>query len=285
MTTNILYRTSSTEANPVTTSIKGTPLTNLEVDANFKSIADNKAEKDGVGSTGTWPIGITGNAGTVTNGVYTTNKDATGGVAGLTLFKLNLKNSANTFTNFITNTTTAARTWTMPDKDGIVALASDITGTNSGTNTGDETLTTIKSKLGITTLSGSNTGDQTLGGLGAQAALVSGSNIKTVGGVSLLGSGDVPLGGTQTVVIVSTTSQTAVVGRHYVLTNVAATTVTLPAGVSGDMISVTTTGTLLTNVIAPNGAETIMEVAGSMTLDEASVTVTLRYLNSSWRII
>jgi len=35
----------------------------------------------------------------------------------------------------------------------------------SGTNTGDETITTIKSKLGITTLSGSNTGDQVLTGL------------------------------------------------------------------------------------------------------------------------
>lgn len=34
-------------------------------------------------------------------------------------------------------------------------------GTANGTNTGDETDATIKSKLGITTLSGSNTGDQT----------------------------------------------------------------------------------------------------------------------------
>ena len=32
----------------------------------------------------------------------------------------------------------------------------------SGTNSGDETATTIRTKLGITTLSGSNTGDQTL---------------------------------------------------------------------------------------------------------------------------
>jgi hypothetical protein len=36
----------------------------------------------------------------------------------------------------------------------------------SGTNTGNETATTIKTALGITTLSGSNTGDQTLSGLG-----------------------------------------------------------------------------------------------------------------------
>jgi hypothetical protein len=35
-------------------------------------------------------------------------------------------------------------------------------GALSGTNTGDETVTTIKTKLGITTLSGSNTGDQTI---------------------------------------------------------------------------------------------------------------------------
>ena len=36
----------------------------------------------------------------------------------------------------------------------------------SGENTGDETETTIKTKLGITTLSGSNTGDQDLRGMG-----------------------------------------------------------------------------------------------------------------------
>ena len=36
------------------------------------------------------------------------------------------------------------------------------TGTASGTNTGDETTATIKTKLGITTLSGANTGDQTI---------------------------------------------------------------------------------------------------------------------------
>ena len=44
-----------------------------------------------------------------------------------------------------------------------VAATGNVTGTNlSGTNTGDETATTIKTKLGITTLSGSNTGDQTI---------------------------------------------------------------------------------------------------------------------------
>ena len=43
----------------------------------------------------------------------------------------------------------------------ITSAESILLGNTSGTNTGDETVTTIKTKLGITTLSGSNTGDQT----------------------------------------------------------------------------------------------------------------------------
>jgi len=39
-----------------------------------------------------------------------------------------------------------------------------VIGNTSGTNTGDETTSTIKTKLGITTLSGNNTGDQDLSG-------------------------------------------------------------------------------------------------------------------------
>lgn len=54
------------------------------------------------------------------------NKDASSGYAGLTLFKLNLRNAANTITSFFTTAATVARTWTMPDKDGTVAMLSDI---------------------------------------------------------------------------------------------------------------------------------------------------------------
>jgi len=42
------------------------------------------------------------------------------------------------------------------------AQKSGVLSNTSGTNTGDETASTIKTKLGITTLSGSNTGDQTI---------------------------------------------------------------------------------------------------------------------------
>jgi hypothetical protein len=76
------------------------------------------------------------------------NKDASGGYAGLTLFKLNLRNAANTFTNFLTNTTTAARTWIMPDYDGTVAtLAGTETLTNKTINLSSNTLTGTKAQF------------------------------------------------------------------------------------------------------------------------------------------
>jgi hypothetical protein len=94
------------------------------------------------------------------------NKDSTGGYAGLTAFKLNVLNAAGNVKSFFTTIATVARTYTLPDKDGTIAMLSDITAT--GSNTGDETTATIKTKLGITTLSGSNTGDQTLASLAAE---------------------------------------------------------------------------------------------------------------------
>ena len=53
-----------------------------------------------------------------------------------------------------------------------------IVNATSGTNTGDETVSTIKTKLGITTLSGSNTGDQTdiTGNAGSATVLSAGAD-------------------------------------------------------------------------------------------------------------
>lgn len=50
------------------------------------------------------------------------------------------------------------------NKNYVTDAQATVIGNTSGTNTGDETITTIKTKLGITTLSGSNTGDQDLSG-------------------------------------------------------------------------------------------------------------------------
>lgn len=58
----------------------------------------------------------------------TSEKDATGGYAGLTLFKINFRNVANTFTSFLTNTNTAVRTYTFQNRDGTIADDTDLAG-------------------------------------------------------------------------------------------------------------------------------------------------------------
>lgn len=69
--------------------------------------------------------------------VLTVNKDGSGGLTGLTLFKINFKNVLNTFTSFFTNSNTAARTYTFPDKNGTVAMISDLPASGVATVTGD----------------------------------------------------------------------------------------------------------------------------------------------------
>lgn len=89
-----------------------------------------------------------------------------------------------------------------------------------------------------------------------------------------------------TVSVVSGTTQTAVAGSHYILTNGSPTTVTLPATpASGDTVWVTWANTLATNVIS-RGGQTIMGSATDMTLDASTNgTVQLRFVNSDWKIL
>ena len=71
-------------------------------------------------------------------------------------------------------------------------LANAAVANLSGTNTGDETLTTIKTKLGITTLSGVNTGDQTtISGNAGSATIL--QTARTINGVSFNGSANITI--------------------------------------------------------------------------------------------
>lgn len=96
--------------------------------------------------------------GALDNMLQSGDKDLSNGFPGLTLFKLNMRNAANTITSWFTTAATVARTWTMPDKDGTVAMTSDITGTNSGTNTGDNSANSLYSGL---VTNATHTGDAT----------------------------------------------------------------------------------------------------------------------------
>ena len=88
------------------------------------------------------------------------------------------------------------------------------------------------------------------------------------------------------VVVVAGTSQTAVAYSHYILTNAAATTVTLPAGpASGDTVWVTWKNNRADNVVARNG-QTIGGDPSNLTLDgRVRGTVALRFVDSSWEVI
>ena len=78
--------------------------------------------------------------------------------------------TASQVSDFQTNVTNNAAMLANTAKNSYPGADATKLAAITGTNTGDETVTTIKSKLGITTLSGSNTGDQTLADLGGIAS-------------------------------------------------------------------------------------------------------------------
>lgn len=96
-----------------------------------------------------------------------------------------LRNVANTFTSFFTNTNTASRTYTLKDANGTLAFTSDITGTNSGTNTGDETTARINTLYGTTnaitvgSVELGNASDTTLSRSAAWTLAVEGIRVRT----------------------------------------------------------------------------------------------------------
>jgi hypothetical protein len=88
-------------------------------------------------------------------------------------------------------------------------------------------------------------------------------------------------------IVVSATTQAAQANAHYILTNVAASTVTLPASPTvGDPVWVSGANGLTTNVIARNGNK-IHGVSEDMTLIFVNETVQLRYESASfgWRLL
>lgn len=82
-------------------------------------------------------------------------------------------------------------------------------------------------------------------------------------------------------VVVTTTTQLAIANVHYTLTNVAQSTLTLPATPNvGDIVWVSSANNLYTNVIASNGSN-IMFLAEDMTLTNGNITYGFRYINST----
>ena len=131
------------------------------------------------------------------------------------------------------------------------------------------------------------------GGIWVEASQA-GATIGATGAAGAPGTNGAPgatgaVGPAPTVNIVTTTTQTAVAGNHYVLTNVAATTITMPATVTvGDLIYITSGNGLSTNVVAYSGSYKIMGLLENLTINTtAYTTMQFRYLNATigWALI
>ena len=119
-----------------------------------------------------------------------------------------------------------------------------------------------------------------------KATLTAGSGITiTNGGGSITIANSAQ--GAPTLNVVTGTTQAAVNGNQYVLTNAAATTVTLPGSPSaGDIVWVTVANNRTDNVIARNG-QNIMGLAEDMTLNAQYASVQLRFVDATrgWRMV
>jgi len=149
------------------------------------------------------------------------------------------------------------------DRNYVTDVQSGVISNTSGINTGDETTSSIKSKLGITTLSGSNTGDQTnITGNAATATKL--STVRNINGVAFDGSGDIT--------ITSTADAGTLTGT------------TLNSTVTGS--SLTSVGTLanltVTNPIAGSitGNAATSTTAGNITATSNSTLTSLSNLNT-----
>jgi len=123
--------------------------------------------------------------------------------------------------------------------------------------------------------------------LGAQATLVSGSNIRTVNGNTLLGSTDIVItaSAASDAISVITTNTTLVRYNTYVIT--ATLTATLPITPAvGDWVVISNRSNVRTVTIARNGSN-IMGLAENMTLDTINPAFKLTYANATqgWVLI
>lgn len=107
-------------------------------------------------------------------------------------------------------------------------------------------------------------------------------------GSGVLSWTNLPSPGTNlTIELVSGTTQSAISGYQYVLTNTgASTTVTLPASpTNGDIIWITNTTSRTDHVIDRNG-QNIIGLAQNMTIDTANANIRLRFISTiGWWLV
>ena len=184
--------------------------------------------------------------------------------------------------NLTTLTATSANITTVTGTTAGFSSAS-IT-TLSGTNFSATSLT-LTNALGVaeggTGLDSTPTNGQLLIGNGTGFAL---STLTAGSGMTITnnaGSITLAAGGLPTVVVTASTSISAAVNTHYILTATSTATITLPASPTiSDTIYITNAGSLTTNTIARNG-KPIQGLSEDMVLNTLYASAQLRFTNNT----
>ena len=115
-----------------------------------------------------------------------------------------------------------------------------------------------------------------------QTTLVSGTNIKTINGSSLLESGNLEILSTLPVVVVSTTTQAMQANKHYVVTTAgAAAALTMPPSPTvGDLVQISVANGRTDNSVVAN-VSPIQGQANDLFLDVGIPTYEFKYLDST----
>ena len=127
--------------------------------------------------------------GTITSGVWSGTAISlnNGGTGATTAVAARTNLGLVIGTNVMSANATTANISPSTNRNYVTDVQAGVLSNTSGTNSGDETTSTIKTKLGITTLSGSNTGDQTISLTGDVLGTGTGSfstTVNSIGGVS-----------------------------------------------------------------------------------------------------
>lgn len=130
-------------------------------------------------------------------------------------------------------------------------------------------------------------GSVTAAEIGAQPTLVSGTNIKSINGSSVLGSGNLAISGGLGYVV--KTANYTTVDKEGVLANTAggSFTVTLPASpAAGAQVVIADAGGVwgANNLIVGRNGSTISNLAEDLTLDIAGASVTFIYDGATWEV-
>jgi hypothetical protein len=152
------------------------------------------------------------------------------------------------------------------NRNYVTDAQSGVISNTSGINTGDETTSSIKSKLGITTLSGSNTGDQTnvTGNAGTATKL---ATARKINNVDFDGSGDITITSTADAgTLTGTTLNSMVTGSS--LTSV------------GTLANLTVTNPIAGSITGNAATSTTATIAGNITATSNSTLTSLPNLTS-----